>query len=205
MEPWWNPGGTLVEPWWNPGGTLVEPQGRPGPPQSLSGLRPQSFQLLGIKRNNNKNTPAGSTTTPPQLFGTWDTPKMGSWTQNWLLFGASKPRAFREMTHPKMVGNATTAHGGCLKEKSELSRSSVAWASFWRLERDFWLHWRCSGGGFTSTLTHQGFKPISHHPFRLTWNPKHHPVVEKSPLAASLHRPLLEAGRRYSKCPVSRG
>ena len=25
MEPWWNPGGTLVEPWWNPGGTLVEP------------------------------------------------------------------------------------------------------------------------------------------------------------------------------------
>ena len=62
---WWNPGGTLVEPWWNPGGTrgtLVEPhlkpprttpqplqicQGRPGPPRSLSGLRPQSFQLLG--------------------------------------------------------------------------------------------------------------------------------------------------------------
>ena len=37
-----------MEPWWNPGGTL--PQGRPGPPRSLSGLRPQSFQLLG-KRN----------------------------------------------------------------------------------------------------------------------------------------------------------
>ena len=39
----------LVEPWWNPGGTLVEPspQGRPEPPRSLSGLRPQSFQLLG--------------------------------------------------------------------------------------------------------------------------------------------------------------
>ena len=32
-----------MEPWWNPGGT----QGRPGPPRSLSGLRPQSFQLLG--------------------------------------------------------------------------------------------------------------------------------------------------------------
>ena len=44
VEPWWNPGGTLVEPWWNPRGTL--PQGRPGPPRSLSGLRPQSFQLL---------------------------------------------------------------------------------------------------------------------------------------------------------------
>ena len=29
MEPWWNPGGTLVEPWWNPGGTLVEPYLRP--------------------------------------------------------------------------------------------------------------------------------------------------------------------------------
>ena len=62
MEPWcwWNPGGTLVEPWWNPGGTLVEPwwnprgtspQGRPGPPRSLSGLRPQSFQLLGNKND----------------------------------------------------------------------------------------------------------------------------------------------------------
>ena len=57
---WWNPGGTLVEPWWNLGGTLGEPwwnpwwnpggtlgQGRPEPPRSLSGLRPQSFQLLG--------------------------------------------------------------------------------------------------------------------------------------------------------------
>ena len=43
----WNPGGTLVEPWWNPRGTL--PQNRPGPPRSLSGLRPQSFQLLGKK------------------------------------------------------------------------------------------------------------------------------------------------------------
>ena len=52
LEPWWNPGGTLVEPWWNPwwnpGGTLA--QGRPEPPRSLSGLRPQSFQLLGKKR-----------------------------------------------------------------------------------------------------------------------------------------------------------
>ena len=53
---WWNPGGNLVEPSWNPdgtpGATLVEPcgtlaQGRPKPPRSLSGLRPQSFQLLG--------------------------------------------------------------------------------------------------------------------------------------------------------------
>ena len=41
------PGGTLVEPSWNPRGTL--PQGRPGPPRTLSGLRPQSFQLLGKK------------------------------------------------------------------------------------------------------------------------------------------------------------
>ena len=61
VEPWWNPGGTLVEPWWNPGGTLVEPwwnprgtlaQGRPGPPRSLSGLRPQSFQLLGKNKTH---------------------------------------------------------------------------------------------------------------------------------------------------------
>ena len=35
----------MVQPWWNPRGTL--PQGRPGPPRSLSGLRPQSFRLLG--------------------------------------------------------------------------------------------------------------------------------------------------------------
>ena len=65
VEPWWNPGGTLVEPylkpprttppggtlvelWWNPRGTLC--QGCPGPPRSLSGLRPQSFQLLGRKK-----------------------------------------------------------------------------------------------------------------------------------------------------------
>ena len=54
---WWNSGGTLVEPWWNPRGTL--PQRRPGPPQSLSGLRPQSFQLLGKKHNNgDKKTPS---------------------------------------------------------------------------------------------------------------------------------------------------
>ena len=39
------PRGTLVEPSWNPRGTL--PQSRPGPPRSLSGLRPQSFRLLG--------------------------------------------------------------------------------------------------------------------------------------------------------------
>ena len=59
---WWNPGGTLVEPYLkprtprNPGGALVEPRWNPGgtlaqirpePPRSLSGLRPQSFQLLG--------------------------------------------------------------------------------------------------------------------------------------------------------------
>ena len=39
------PSQNLVELWWNPRGTL--PQGRSGPPRSLSGLRPQSFQLLG--------------------------------------------------------------------------------------------------------------------------------------------------------------
>ena len=45
----WNPGGTLtlVEASWKPRGTL--PPGRPGRPRSLSGLRPQSFQLLGNK------------------------------------------------------------------------------------------------------------------------------------------------------------
>ena len=42
------PGENLVEPGWNPRGTL--PQGRPGPPRTLSGLRPQSFQLLGKKK-----------------------------------------------------------------------------------------------------------------------------------------------------------
>ena len=42
-EPWCKPG---VEPYFKPGGTLVK---RPGPPRSLSGLRPQSFQLLGKK------------------------------------------------------------------------------------------------------------------------------------------------------------
>ena len=36
-----------MELWWNPRGTL--PQGRPGPPRSLSGLRPQGFQLWGKK------------------------------------------------------------------------------------------------------------------------------------------------------------
>ena len=50
VEPWWNPGGTVVVPWWNPRETL--PHGRPGPPQSLSGLRPQSFQQLGKKTKN---------------------------------------------------------------------------------------------------------------------------------------------------------
>ena len=67
LQPWWNPRGTLpqttqttpnpgrtlVEPWWNPGGTLA--QGRPEPPQSLSGLRPQSFQLLGKKRKRRES------------------------------------------------------------------------------------------------------------------------------------------------------
>ena len=55
MEPSWNPGGTLVEPSWN----LTS--GPPRPPRSLSGLRPQSFQLLG------KNTIGGS------VFGLVDT------------------------------------------------------------------------------------------------------------------------------------
>ena len=41
------PSQNFVEPRWNPRGTL--PQGRPGPPRSLSGLRHQSFQLLGKK------------------------------------------------------------------------------------------------------------------------------------------------------------
>ena len=57
VEPSWNHGGTLVEAWWkpveawwNPRGTL--PRTRPGPTRSLSGLRPQSFQLLGKKRTS---------------------------------------------------------------------------------------------------------------------------------------------------------
>ena len=51
VEPSWN----LVEPWWNPRGTF--PQGRPGPPRSLSGLRPQSCQLLGGKKNRRHLAP----------------------------------------------------------------------------------------------------------------------------------------------------
>ena len=44
---------TFVEPSWNPGGTLVEPYLRAAMEtfRSLSGLRPQSFQLL-VKNNN---------------------------------------------------------------------------------------------------------------------------------------------------------
>ena len=48
----WNSRGTVVEPLWNPRGTL--PQGLPRPPRSLSGLRPQSFQLLGKKQERKK-------------------------------------------------------------------------------------------------------------------------------------------------------
>ena len=56
------PRGTLVDPWypWNPRGTL--PQSRPEPPRSLSGLRPQSFQLLG------KNRTLPKLTLPPSRF-----------------------------------------------------------------------------------------------------------------------------------------
>ena len=63
----WNPGGTLVEPWWNLGGTL--PQGRPEPPRSLSGLRPQSFQLLG------KKIKMGGAPTPRWFHWFWPTAK----------------------------------------------------------------------------------------------------------------------------------
>ena len=52
MEPWWNPGATLVEPSWNPRGTLS--QGRSGPPRSLSGLRPQSFHCWGKKEQQRR-------------------------------------------------------------------------------------------------------------------------------------------------------
>ena len=53
VEPLWNPSGTL-ELSWSPRGTL--PQGRPGPPRSLSGLRPQSFQLLGKKERERQKS-----------------------------------------------------------------------------------------------------------------------------------------------------
>ena len=65
------PSRNLVEPWnlcgplWNlcklnsgPHGTL--PQGLPGPPRSLSGLRPQSFQL-----EKKRLDPRNATGTPP--------------------------------------------------------------------------------------------------------------------------------------------
>ena len=62
-QPLWNPGGTLVEPWWNPRGTL--PQGRPGPPRSLSGVRPQSVQLLGNKKRKHADCSNQLSTTRP--------------------------------------------------------------------------------------------------------------------------------------------
>ena len=39
MEPWWNPGGTLVEPWWNPR-KMVEPLVKPW--QNPRGTFPQT-------------------------------------------------------------------------------------------------------------------------------------------------------------------
>ena len=62
----WNPRGTLVEPWSNPGGTL--PQGRPGP-RSLSGLRPQSFQLLGRKNKKRTHPPWNPRAQRPEPSG----------------------------------------------------------------------------------------------------------------------------------------
>ena len=50
-QPSQNPRGTLVEFWWNPG--------CPGPPRSLSGLRPQSFQLLGKQNKKLLGVPFG--------------------------------------------------------------------------------------------------------------------------------------------------
>ena len=44
-RPWW----WKVEPWWNPGGTLVEPSWNPGPPRSLSGLRLHKLSAVGEK------------------------------------------------------------------------------------------------------------------------------------------------------------
>ena len=57
----------LVEPWGTPRGTL--PQGRPGP-RSLSGLRPQSFQLLG-----EKNTPPPKTSIPQRIWACMLSPR----------------------------------------------------------------------------------------------------------------------------------
>ena len=48
MEPWWNPGGTLVEPSWN----LTS--GPPRTPEPIWVYRPQSFQLLGKKPTCNR-------------------------------------------------------------------------------------------------------------------------------------------------------
>ena len=45
-----------MEPSWNPRGTL--PQGHPGPPRSRSGLRPQSFQMLGKNRGTENHPTA---------------------------------------------------------------------------------------------------------------------------------------------------
>ena len=86
LELWWNPGGTLVEPWWNPRGTL--PQGRPGPPRSLSGLRPQSFQLLGKKEEEgNTYVHIYATTCTYSLHCSWHFFRAFDWVKRFLSNG----------------------------------------------------------------------------------------------------------------------
>ena len=61
--------------------TRTLPQGRPAPPRSLSGLRPQSFQLLGKKTHTGQSsirclpgampTPVPSQGAEKEIYSTW--------------------------------------------------------------------------------------------------------------------------------------
>ena len=129
LQPWWNlcgtlpqstpnPGGNLadggthlVEPWWNSGGTLA--QGRPEPPRSLSGLRPQSFQLLGNEKKEKqekkkKHTHRTLGDEPPAsracASSTWRITVLSDLTSAWRMatWGGGH-LVFLELQKPKVV------------------------------------------------------------------------------------------------------
>ena len=106
VEPWWNPGGTLVEPSWNPRGTL--PQGRTVPPWSLSGLRPQSFQLLGknclplVRKGSRASAPApspGQTWPPAGATSAQADPTSRSAVRRFLAMAQAKGRTYLRRVH----------------------------------------------------------------------------------------------------------
>ena len=134
MEPWWNPGGTLVELWWNRRGTL--PQGRPGPPRSLSGLRPQSFQLLGKNTLEPESAPTKATPKPMEIISKADirihistaTPILLE-IQNWILKDLLEVWLFPsrlamgpvpEPSHPSIPRGKTLRRLGICQQQSKV-------------------------------------------------------------------------------------